>query len=69
MRHYEVGSRWIHSKTGNEYIILMITNENATKPSFPVTVVYKDKLQEKWSRPLDSFAQKFTKSNRKFRWQ
>ena len=50
-----------HTKTGNVYEMLMITNttcKDTTK--FPQTVVYKDVETDKlYSRPFDKFVSKF----------
>ena len=56
-------SIWEHTKTGNRYRVLTLTNEYATdKEKFPTSVVYQNmKNSQLFSRPKDAFVLKFTK--------
>lgn len=45
-------SKWKHH-SGTVYEVLYITNLKATKPDYPVTVVYQDSEGEVWSHPLE----------------
>lgn len=47
-------SKWCHH-SGAIYQVLLITNLKATKPDYPVTIVYQDQSGEIWSRPLSSW--------------
>lgn len=57
-----MAERYIHKKTGNEYWLLVVTNEHAVKASMPPTAVYYDSQNRNWSRPLEEFNQKFEKA-------
>jgi hypothetical protein len=48
----EVNSRWQHH-SGMVYQVLCISNLKATKPDYPVTVVYVDTDGDIWSHPLE----------------
>jgi hypothetical protein len=52
----EINSKWKH-KSGKTYTVLMITNENATKQDYPITVVYKDNENNVWSRTLEKWSE------------
>jgi hypothetical protein len=54
------GRKWTHPKTGNEYEVLIVSNERSTKPDFVPTVVYRDEAGAIWSRPVSEFLEKFT---------
>lgn len=46
---------WKHYN-GNEYEVLMLTNELSTNPKYPVTVVYKNiHTGSTWSKPFDDW--------------
>lgn len=49
----EPGSRWKHAN-GTIYHVVLIANEHATKPSYPVTIVYSANGKI-WSRPLENW--------------
>jgi hypothetical protein len=48
----ELQSRWQHH-SGTIYEVLYITNLKASKPDYPVTVVYRDPEGVVWSHPLE----------------
>lgn len=49
-----VGSRWIHRVSGKVYTVAIIANLESTRPStYPITVVYQERIGTVWSRPLD----------------
>lgn len=52
-------SRWRHTN-GNEYVVLFLTNENSTRPNYPVTVVYAGPGGHRWSRPLSDWHRSMT---------
>lgn len=56
-----IGKVFVHSKTGNCYVLVMLTNEDSEdKDKFPVSVVYMNtSTKQTWSRPLAEFQQKF----------
>ena len=50
----ELKSRWKHRNNGQTYRVLMLTNVNATRRDYPLTVVYETcSLGEVWSRPFE----------------
>jgi hypothetical protein len=46
---------WRHIRNNTLYKVLLLTNEAATKDTFPVTVVYVDYDGKIWSRPLSEW--------------
>lgn len=54
-----VGGFYKHKVKGTKYIVIAISNENATpdrKDEFPITAVYKDvKTQAVWSSKIEAF--------------
>lgn len=56
------GSKWKHH-SGKVYEIICVANKNATKITFPVTVVYKDEEENIWSRPLYEFMKKLEEAS------
>lgn len=60
MQEVLVNQRWKHYN-GNEYEVLMFTNELSTNPKYPVTVVYKNiHTGSTWSKPLDDWHRSMT---------
>lgn len=58
------GSGWIHKEKKSEYEVITVTNVNATKPGWDVTVVYEDiHTGEEWSRPLSIWLEKYEKKS------
>ncbi len=55
----EVGSFWRHKGSRRVYCVEMITNTQAVKPGWPVTVVYQDDDRGMWSRPATEWHDKF----------
>ena len=56
-----LGKVFLHTKSGDVYLLITITNENSTDTEkFPVTAVYMNcATRQTWSRPLAEFAEKF----------
>ncbi len=52
---YPKYSYWKHVETGNLYRILNVTNIEATRKGFVLTIVYEDKDHILWSRPASSW--------------
>lgn len=52
---YPKYSYWKHVETEDLYRILNVTNIEATKKNFPLTIVYEDKDHKIWSRPAASW--------------
>ncbi len=50
---------YTHIKSGNRYLLIGITNENATKPGYERMAVYIDVNGKLWSQPEFEFAKKF----------
>jgi len=51
---------WKHYN-GNEYEVLMLTNELSTNEQYPVTVVYKNiHTGSTWSKPLSDWHRSMT---------
>lgn len=51
---------WRHHN-GNEYGVLLITNEGSQRPEYPPTVVYVNKVSGKWySRPVADWHRSMT---------
>jgi len=54
------GQRWIH-RNGQRYRVLLLTNQQSTQASYPVTVVYQNTSNlTTWSRPLSDWHRSFT---------
>lgn len=47
-------TKWKH-KSGTIYEVVIVANEKATKTDYPITVVYKDKEGNVWSRTLEKW--------------
>jgi hypothetical protein len=57
----EVHSKWVHYKSKQVYVVCAITNTAHPSDNYPVTVVYKNKLNETlWSRKLSDWHRSFT---------
>ena len=56
---YPKYSYWKHVETGNLYRIINVTNVEATKKNFPLTIVYEDKDHKLWSRSASSWDIRF----------
>lgn len=54
MKIPQIGTQWKH-KSGKLYEVVIVTNEQATKVDYPITVVYKDSEGYIWSRTLDKW--------------
>lgn len=53
-------SKWLH-KNGNLYVVLCVANTAAQMPDeYPVTVVYQDRNDVIWARPLNRWHTSFT---------
>lgn len=52
-------SLWRHS-SGRCYRVLMLTNQEADNPKYPVTVVYRGTNGRVWSRPLSDWHRSMT---------
>lgn len=53
-------SVWRH-KNGDEYVVLMVTNESDRQDEYPATVVYwRPRDATRWSRPLSRWHGSFT---------
>lgn len=53
---------WQHT-SGKRYVVLMLTNLDATRPDYPVTVVYEEEhrlYSNAWSRPLADWHRSMT---------
>lgn len=62
LRHIPApGSCWNH-RSGTEYTVICVTNVDATKAGYPVTVVYRDSKGAMWSRPLTEWHDSFIPS-------
>lgn len=55
----KAGRTWTHTKTGNGYEVITVSNLNSTKSDFVPTVVYRDEDGAVWSRPVSEFLEKF----------
>lgn len=53
------GDTWKHHN-GNEYEILLLTNQYSNRPEYPPTVVYQGPNGKVWSKPLLNFLEKMT---------
>lgn len=52
-------SWWRHKESGNEYQVLLITNEGCSKEGFQPTVVYVDTKGKPYSKPVSEWSEKF----------
>lgn len=59
----EINSVWIHTSGTEPYIVLLITNLDATKDDYPVTVVYQGTDGKVWSRKLSDWHRSMTPKN------
>lgn len=58
--HYpSMGETWRHYK-GNEYEVLLLTNQYSEHPEHPPTVSYRGANGKAWSKTLDKFLEKMT---------
>lgn len=55
----EIGSFWQHVGSEEVYCVELVTNVHATKPEWPVTIVYQDAEMRVWSRPAEEWHAKF----------
>ena len=54
------GSKWIHRKSGVEYKIILVANEDAEdNDKWPVTVIYQNPFGNIWARPLFAWDKSF----------
>ena len=53
----KLNSVWRHKKSGKSYKVLLVVNENTTRPEeYPISVVYQDvDLGCLWMRPIESW--------------
>lgn len=56
-------SKWLHEKSGKTYVVIQITNQNATDKRYPITIVYKDTIGNIWSRPFSDWYTSMTRIN------
>jgi len=54
-----INKKYIHKKSGNEYRLLHITNQAATKDGWIEQAVYADSDSNIWSCCLHDFYEKF----------
>lgn len=59
LQYPEEKSKWKH-KSGTVYVVEKITNKQATKPDYPITVVYSDEKGVWWSHPLEYWYERMT---------
>ena len=59
-----LSQEYIHTKTGNKYYALFISNEFSGRDGFPQTVVYVSEGMVIYSRPLSEFQEKFESVNK-----
>lgn len=56
-----IGSLWQH-RNGNKYEVIMLTNLESSKETYPITVVYKNSNTGTiWSRKLSDWHKSMTK--------
>jgi hypothetical protein len=52
-----VGSIWRHAKSEKEYAVVLVANEKATKPDYPVIINYEEVNKTRngptWAKTLD----------------
>lgn len=51
-------SLWKH-KSGVIYRVITVANVEATRPDYPVTVVYEDAHAQTWARPITTWYESF----------
>lgn len=52
------GSKWRHWR-GGYYHVIAVTNTEAVRDVYPVTVVYEDDKGRVWSRPMSEWDKSF----------
>ncbi len=52
-------SHWTHKKSGNDYMVLLLSNMQATREGWERTVSYQDQQGIVWSRPLTEWVDKY----------
>lgn len=58
---YEKYSYWKHNESNKIYRIIFVTNIEATKKNFVLTIVYEDEHHKLWSRPATERDVKMTR--------
>lgn len=59
-RGISVYSKWQHIKSGNIYTVVLITNLDSTKESYPPTICYQGEDGKLWSCPISKFENSMT---------
>lgn len=61
MRSYPAAGDVYRHNCGHFFTIIRLANVDATRPGWPPTVVYEDRDERVWARPLEEFIKNATR--------